>query len=816
MWKDKPALYAVLVMIGGFCAARFAAMPPAVWGVAALAAFPFALGVLIRSRFQDPRAGLASVSCTLLLFFASSLWYCTAVDYQSDHISRYLRLQHPVRVYCRVADEPRLLDGRTSVLVNCTALASNDDSAAVDGNALLTILPDRRNNERPRALSYGDLLVFNAVPEEPQDTRNPGEVSYRDYLAINNIFAVLRVTGYANVEVYGERAPDWFFEHLIVPVRHFVTQTIHATLHGDEANYLAGLLLGDRTDLSQEIRTAFANTGTVHVLAVSGSHVVVIVVAIYSLFGLLRIPRRMKTAATIGAIIYYMFLTGATPSVVRASLMACVVLAGKLFQQRSSVYNNLGVSALLMFLYDPKQLFDVGFQLSFAAVFSMVYFYPKLTLWMHAIPPSWKYYGALKTGVDLFAVSAAAQIGTIPFTAYYFEKVSLVSFFANLIVVPLAGFNISLGFVGTLFSTVSLWAGSCVNEVNALLAQCVLASVKTANQVPYAIVHTASFGAADTVLYVCAVALCVNLARPVFVKRMLLALFFFADCLLLGQSMASPPRLLRVTFFDVGQGDAALVEFPGGASLLVDAGPRTEVLAHGTRSVAYDAGEKVIVPALRRRGILRPSAVLLTHPHDDHIGGVPFLLRELGTDRMIESPQRSVSALYASYASARSAMSAHRVAPGDTLLFDPDVRVYILHPSDVDIRNDSTDGYAALNNSSIVCKVCCGSVSFLLMGDAERIVETGLVRRYGDFLHSTVIKIGHHGSGTSTSEEFLSAVRPLEAVVSVGRFNKFHHPSSVVMRRMSERGITIHRTDREGAVVFETDGTVLRCVQWRR
>jgi competence protein ComEC len=812
MWKEKPALFAAAVMAGGFAAGRFTGQSLGVWALLTGMCCLLAVIVFIRRRSFSAQSPVFSFSIPVFLFFASALWYSISLEFESNHITQFLRLGRPMHVYCRVAEEPVVRKGKTSVIVGLAALAGKTDSTAVIGNAVLTVVEDRTKQQGINArdtlnFSYGDMISFTAVPEEPQETRNPGEVSYRDYLALNNVYAVMRVKSFHAITVIGDRRqPDWFYEHVIFPSKHFVTQAIRSTAQGDEANYLTGLLLGDRSDLSKEIQQAFANTGTVHVLAVSGSHVAVIVAAIYALFGILRIPPRAKIAATIGAIWYYMLLTGASPSVVRASLMGMVVLAGKLFQRRSSVYNCLGVSAILMFLYDPKQVFDVGFQLSFAAVFSMVCCYPRMTAWTTVIPKS-SLPGRIATAaVELTALSAAAQIGTVPFTAYYFEKVSLVSLVANLFVVPLAELNIALGFVSVFFSVISLWIGSCFTEVNCILTSLVLGIVKASNQVPYAIVHTASFGAKETVIYIIAVMLMFNITRPPVFRKLFLLLFFIADCLLVSNAASPDSRLLRVTFFDVGQGDAALIEFPGTQPMMIDAGPR---------SADYDAGEKILVPGLRRLGIHALSTVLVTHPHDDHIGGIPALLSGIETERMVEASALSADAVARGHPTLRMPRYIRQVQKGDTLQISPDARLYVLHPSLEVSAGDSADLYSALNNSSIVVRLCYGTVSFLFMGDAERKVEDDLVSRYGAFLKSTVIKLGHHGSSTSSSEDLLRAVDPAEAVISVGRFNAFHHPSPGTLRRLLHLGIPMHRTDRDGALIFETDGRTLHRIEWR-
>ena len=229
---------------------------------------------------------------------------------------------------------------------------------------MLTIVQNKRTNEKVKEFRYGSLIALEGILSTPISSRNPGEFSYRDYLELNNIFATVHVLGYSEVHVISEVTPNPFFEYVIFPSKHFIHRVITTAMSGDEANFMLGLLLGDRTDLSADIKSAFVNTGTIHVLIVAGMRVALIAAIMYTLFGLLRLPEREKSIAAIVGILYYMELTGAAPPVLRASLMAITVLLAKLFQERTNVYNSLGVSAVIILTYDPMQLFDAGFQLS--------------------------------------------------------------------------------------------------------------------------------------------------------------------------------------------------------------------------------------------------------------------------------------------------------------------------------------------------------------------------------------------------------------------------------------------------------------------
>jgi competence protein ComEC len=810
MWTDKPAVAAALLISCGTYAARLLNVHWYVWGFLAAICLAVSLWTLIRFRRACGREIIRSVSFSFLLLFSPAAYSAAIVQLTPPtHIKHFLDTPKPLRLVCEIADEPRLKEGRTTSLVHVRSIAAGKDSFSTNGDALLTIVQNKRTNEKIREFRYGSLISLEGILNTPIASRNPGEFSYRDYLQLNNIFATVHVLGYSEVQVISEGTPNLFFKYVIFPSKHFILRVINEAMTGDEANFMIGLLLGDRTDLSADIKSAFVNTGTIHVLIVAGMRVALVAAIMYALFGLLRLPEREKSIAAIAGIIYYMELTGAAPPVVRASLMAITVLLARLFQERTNVYNSLGVSAVIILTYDPMQLFDAGFQLSYSAVFAIAYFYPKLTALIRKIPESLEEVKAIDYVLKLLAVSLAAQLGAIPFTAYFFGKVSLISLAANLVVVPIVEVIVIVGFVSVLAGIFSIWVSTCFNEVNNLLSWFALKFVMLANAVPYASIPTATFGFKEGFFYSVVVAALFNLTNKKLLRRLLLTLFAGINIILLLSLLPSrdvAPTNLRIDFLDVGQGDAAVIEFPSGEKFLVDAGPKT---------FDHDAGEKVVAPFLRRRGILKIDAIVVTHPHSDHVGGVPYLIRNFEVNRVIDASQRAQSALYYDYESLIPNIR-HVVTAGIQLAAIPNVRLYTLHPINSFLDVDSTDGYDHLNNTSVVFKLVYGTTSFLFAGDAEIPVEEHLDSVYQSFLKSDVLKAGHHGSSTSSSEEFLTNVAPKEVIVSVGKFNKFRHPSRKVIQRFKDLGIKIHRTDEEGAIIFESDGTSISRVNWRK
>jgi DNA internalization-related competence protein ComEC/Rec2 len=264
----------------------------------------------------------------------------------------------------------------------------------------------------------------------------------------------------------------------------------------------------------------------------------------------------------------------------------------------------------------------------------------------------------------------------------------------------------------------------------------------------------------------------------------------------------------RITFIDVGQGDAVFIELPGGKNLLVDGGPK---------STEFDAGERIVTPFLKRKGISAIDLLLVSHPDADHLGGIPAVLRDFEVKEVLDNGLVARSDLYSEYRREvhRLGRMLHLGRAGKCQTMGDGVRMYILSPSSALLQSDTSTGEASMNNASVVLKLQHGDVSFLLAGDAAMEAEEEMLNTYGDFLKSTVLKIGHHGSRSSSSEKFLDAVRPEYAVFSVGKHNRFNHPSPDVIQRLSNLGVDMKRTDEEGAVVFESDGSSLSYVDWR-
>jgi competence protein ComEC len=536
---------------------------------------------------------------------------------------------------------------------------------------------------------------------------------------------------------------------------------------------LAGLLLGDRAELPRDIDDAFRRAGVYHVLAVSGFNVALLAAAVWALCRLARLPRRASAATAIVVVIGFALVVGPSPSVLRAVVMAVLVLAALILERDASVTNSLALAALAILAVRPGDLFDPGFQLSFAATLGIVV----------APLPRGAILGAL-------GVSAAAQLAVLPVALAHFNQLSTIGVVANLGVVPLAGAATIVGLVAVGLSFLSETVGGVAFDAVWPVLLALRGVVALAARVPGAVVHLPAPGWIAVTCYLGGLVLLLVWyetraldGRPAQGRDggrspLLLGIVLLA----LAVGVAAWPLVrpsdgrLRLTVLDVGQGDAIVIEAPDGRTILVDAG--------SGGPMRLDAGERVVAPFLWNRGVLRLAGAAVTHDDADHAGGMPAVRRLFRIDEQWTG---------ASF-------------PSEPRRFGRAL-VTALPPL------DAPGGRR--NDAALVLHIEMGLVSFLLASDIGAAREHELVAS-GTRLGSTVLKVAHHGSRSSTTLEFLRAVRPTVAAISVGARNPYGHPDPAVLARLAEAGAPIARTDRDGAVMFETDGGTLTVTRWAR
>ena len=805
---------------------------PALW-VAAL----FATGIFIGKSLELPT--LPSIAIVLVLFITAAILYVMANPRRSVFLSLTLivlilsvgankihfdTLSNPslndslltrqVTVVGRIVEAPSTVENKTRFLLQMESIEAPSIMLAEQVNVLVTVTRQKKDTIAIPFI-YGSKVRLTAQLDRPSEERNPGEFNSRAYYEAQGIGLVMRVRGYRNVSVVDLTPAGGVFNsvmsHVVLPVRFYILSLIDKTIGGEEGELLKGIFIGERGGIPFATRTAFTNSGIAHILAVSGSNVVVVFAFFTALIGLMRVPRNVNIILTSFVLLFYMILTGSQPPIVRATVMTLIILFGKILGEKSNALNSLGVAALLILAYDARQLFDVGFQLSFLAVLSIVYLYPIVNAQISKIQVD---NSANKAAVFLLrvaAVSLVATLGTLPLTAFYFGKVSVVGLLTNGIILPIVGASVMLGFVSSLFGWMSFFVADAFAAVNGLLLTLSLAVAKLSGGLSWAYVETLQFKPVHAIPYFAALGVLFHLHIGSVARKMIIAFLVSLNILLFvptSSSEKSHEGLLRASFIDVGQGDAALVEFPDGKTMLIDAGPK---------SGDYDSGERIIVPFLKRRGIERLDYLIASHPHADHIGGFASVFKGLDVNTVLESGQPARDPIYLEYTKALHLENCRvdTARSGQPAIQIGGANLYVLYPTPSNIDADTSQSNPNINNTSVVVKLCYGATSILFMGDAEREAEEEIVESYGDFLQSTLLKTGHHGSITSSSQEFLHAVNPKIAIISVGLHNKFNHPSEEVVERLRAMNAEPLRTDEEGAIIFESDGKKMNRILWR-
>lgn len=703
----------------------------------------------------------------------------------------------------QVDDDPSVLPAGGRLRFQLTEIQVNGTWTEVDEAALVKMQPAAGRSSS--ALRYGDQLEVAGVRlDKLEPARNPGGFDAASYYGRQGILYSMSVKP-QQVHVIGHD-DGGVKGRLLLPVRHRLLEVLRTEFPDQQSAVLAGLVLGVTAGIDPDVMQSFRTLGVVHILAVSGANVALLLVPLLRVLEWCKLSARKRYAVGILVVLLFTGIADGGASVTRAGVTAVLWCLARMVSRESDTLTSWALAGWLTVLFDPPVLHDLGFQLTYL-----------VTIGLLLIPER-----MISLLSRLFPVVASRIPGKL-FAAL------VTAFVAEAVSVPL------ILTVNPSFTPLSLLANLYILPLVAVLVPCALLALVLGLVHPilaFLPVHVAKFLLAclvDPLTYVGSAKWCVrNYSSPatwwvwgyyggwlLFIVRRLEAVPLYVllrkwilggiACLLAGALVMQSygTKELRVTFLDVGQGDSSLIEMPQGTVWLVDGGG-----IPGFQHSAFDVGQKIVVPALASKGIDDIDVMVMTHADEDHVRGLLAVLQNFRVHRVVVSDLKTDKAFYQELLQEVRKQGIPISLAQAGMSWTPEVGVTVT------FWNPPANHYAGTrsdtNSNSAVFSLSYGDRSFLFTADVEEDAEAKMPLHQ----HVDVLKVAHHGSGYSTSAAFLHKVTPEVAVVSVGAQNRYGHPAPRTLERLREAQADIWRTDQMGAIVCETDGEQLQVRSW--
>jgi competence protein ComEC len=768
---------------------------------------PFALIALLPGR----RKALTIAGLCLLALLGGGMRFPLAPPHPDEHVLRFYNDSVVVEVQGTLTEPPGIREQFCLLTFSATEIVVHGESQQVSGTILVRV-------PRYPVYRYGDVLRLIGKLGTPPRLEG---FDYRGYLADRGIHSIMY---YPRAEVLA-RGQGLKSLHWLHSLREGLSASLTRALPEPQGSLAQGILLGMRDNIPDSLHGAFSRTGTAHLLAISGLHLTIIL-AMFLGFGVMVFGRQRSTYIwiTLAVIWLYALLVGMRPPIIRAAIMGSLFLMAELLGRQRSGITALAFAAAVMVGVQPDLLWSASFQLSFSAMAGLVLLLPYLQdrgrRGAQALFHDRKaLVNAASTITDVSAASLAAVLAVWPLIAYYFGVVPLVTLPATFFSLPALPFVIVTSALVAFTGLFAVAAAQALGWLAWLFLSYLVAVVQGFDALPHSSVEVTTFSAWHVWgYYVILAAVIASVShrqrlaalfsglnsgmsrvaghitrlRPDTAAKWLIPSLWVIAILLWAAILTAPGDKLQVSFLDVGQGDAILLQTPGGHNILIDGGPDPQkiVLALSEKMPFWD------------RTI---DLVICTQPQADHVTGLVEVLRRYNVKQVLDPGVPYDSSVYREWLRLieEEGIEYSIARAGQKIDLGGGIVIDILNPPAHSFLGTSCD----IDNNGIVLKLTWNRISFLFTADIRPEAEFELMVQRAD-LKSTVLKVAHHGSMTSTIPQFLAAVDPDVAVISVGANNRFGHPSPDVVQRLIDRvgEDNVYRTDRHGTIEFITDG----------
>lgn len=640
----------------------------------------------------------------------------------------------------------------------------NSKNSARNGTKLYIRVNKKANIE------VGDMLLINGTYLEPDVARNEKGFNYKEYLKTLEIYGTVEINHYKVIKKGRINKLILYTARLKEILKSNISKVIKKA---ENKNLLIAMILGDTEDLSEELKTDFLNSNLYHILSVSGGQVSNIIIGITILFRLLKIHKKIMDVLCIVILIEFMFLTGLTPSIIRACIMCIISLISGLIIRRYDIANSLGISLLIILINNPFAINSLSVLLSYFGFLGIIVLGSFTIKEVNKVIKN----NILRYILNIVISSVAAQIFIFPIILYIFGTISLTFIFSNLLIIPLS----------TVITIIGLFIMICPLQIFGFVEPLIELTINIVgffSNIGISKIYCIIPNIKEIITYyVMSLYLYYMLRRDYIYKikhffRKYKKIIVIILLLSIGTSYIykNIQKDLYINFIDVGQGDSTLITTQFNKKILIDGG--------GSEfGSTFDVGEKTLLPYLLKKKIHKLDYVIISHFDSDHVGGILTILEELNVKQVLIPKQVEYSENYNKFLDIikKRNIKIKIVEEGNTINIDKNTYLDILWPEEKQIKDN------VLNNNSLIVRLCYKNFKMLFTGDIEEIAEQRLLQKYENTekLTADILKVAHHGSKSSSIAEFLEKVNPRIALIGVGKNNKFGHPNAGVLDRLN-------------------------------